>query len=76
MANALRVSLGQHSRAGAKGVNQDFHGAMLPAGPLLASKGVALALADGIGSSAVSQEASAAAVRGFLADYYLSLIHI
>lgn len=67
---ALRVTLGQHSKAGRKGVNQDFHGAMLPAGPLLASKGVAVALADGIGSSAVSQEASAAAVRGFLDDYY------
>jgi hypothetical protein len=35
------------------------------------SKGIALvALADGIGSSRVSQVASAAAVRGFLDDYY------
>jgi serine/threonine protein phosphatase PrpC len=67
---SLQVTLGQHSRAGAKGVNQDFHGAMLPQGPLLTSKGIALAQADGIGSSAVSQEASAAAVRGFLDDYY------
>src|SRR5690606_26825270 len=63
--------LGQHSRAGPKkGVNQDFHGAMLPAEPLRSTKGIALALADGIGSSAVSQEASAAAVRSFLDDYY------
>ena len=68
--NTLRVTLGQHSRAGRKGVNQDFHGAMLPAEPLRSTKGIALALADGIGSSAVSQEASAAAVRGFLDDYY------
>ena len=67
----LRVTLGQHSRAGPKkGVNQDFHGAMLPAEPLRSTKGIALALADGIGSSAVSQEASAAAVRSFLDDYY------
>lgn len=66
----LRVTLGQHSRAGAKGVNQDFHGAMLPGEPLRSRKGIALALADGIGSSAVSQEASAAAVRSFLDDYY------
>jgi len=70
MSQTLRVTIGQHSRAGAKGVNQDFHGAMLPQGPLLSSKGIALAQADGIGSSAVSQEASAAAVRGFLDDYY------
>jgi len=66
----MQVSLGQHSRAGSKGVNQDFHGAMLPRGTQLASKGIAVALADGIGSSAVSHEASAAAVRGFLEDYY------
>ena len=66
----LRVTLGQHSRAGAKGVNQDFHGAMLPGEPLLSSKGIVVALADGIGSSPVSQEASAASVHSFLEDYY------
>ncbi|WP_399679571.1 protein kinase [Xenophilus sp.] len=65
-----RVSVGQHSAAGRNGPNQDFHGAMLPAGHLLAAKGIALALVDGIGSSRVSQVASAAAVRGFLDDYY------
>ncbi|MDB5895126.1 MAG: protein kinase, partial [Rhodoferax sp.] len=70
MSHALRVTLGQGSRAGRKGVNQDFHGAMLPLEPLRSSKGIALAQADGIGSSAVSQEASAAAVGGFLDDYY------
>lgn len=70
MSAGLRVTLGQHSQAGRKPVNQDFHGAMVPDGPLLASKGIALALADGISSSAVSQIASAAAVRGFLDDYY------
>src|SRR5690606_6276000 len=34
------------------------------------SKGIALAVADGISSSAVSHIASEAAVSGFLADYY------
>lgn len=66
----LRVTLGQHSRAGVKGVNQDFHGAMLPVEPLLSGKGIVVALADGIGSSPVSQEASAASVHSFLDDYY------
>lgn len=66
----LSVTLGQHSRAGHKGLNQDFHGALLPGEPLRSGKGIAVALADGIGSSAVSQVASAAAVRGFLDDYY------
>ncbi len=55
---------------GAGSVNQDFHGAMLPEGSLRAAKGIAVAIADGIGSSRVSQIASAAAVRGFLDDYY------
>ena len=45
MQNALRVTLGQHSEAGHKGVNQDFHGAMLPTGPQRGTKGIALALA-------------------------------
>ncbi len=66
----LKVSLGQHSDKGRKAVNQDFHGAMVPGEPMLSAKGVAVALADGIGSSRVSQEASESAVRGFLDDYY------
>lgn len=70
MAHGLRVTLGQHSLAGAHGANQDFHGALLPTGHLLASKGIALALADGISSSDVSQVAAQAAVRSFLDDYY------
>lgn len=71
MRNGLQVTLGQHSRAGrSHAVNQDFHGAVLPAEPLRSAKGIAVALADGIGSSAVSQVASAAAVHGFLDDYY------
>jgi serine/threonine protein phosphatase PrpC len=70
MTAALRISLGQHSEAGRQVVNQDFHGAAVPAEPQLSAKGIVVALADGIGSSAVSQVASAAAVRGFLDDYY------
>jgi serine/threonine protein phosphatase PrpC len=42
---------------------------MLPRQPLLRTKGIVVALADGIGSSNVSQVASAAAVRGFMDDY-------
>jgi serine/threonine protein phosphatase PrpC len=72
MADALRIDIGQHSEAGRKPLNQDFHGAVAPKGVLLATKGVVLALADGISSSPVSQVASAAAVRGFLEDYYLT----
>ena len=70
MTASLRVTLGQHSQAGRKPVNQDFHGAAIPTEPHLSTKGIVIALADGISSSAVSQVASAAAVRGFLDDYY------
>jgi serine/threonine protein phosphatase PrpC len=66
----MRVTLGQASLAGAHDINQDFHGAFLPRGHQLVSKGIALALADGISSSRVSQLASQTAVRSFLADYY------
>jgi len=67
---ALAVSIGQHSERGCKELNQDFHGACIPAGPLLGAKGIVVALADGIGSSAVSGVAAEAAVRSLLDDYY------
>ena len=66
----LQVRIGQHSEAGCKAVNQDFHGARVPEGAALAAKGVAVALADGIGSSDVSHIASATAVRALMDDYY------
>lgn len=66
----LCVTLGQHSQAGRKAINQDFHGAATPTATHLHTKGLAIAVADGISSSAVSHVASAAAVRGFLDDYY------
>ncbi|MFW3615645.1 protein kinase domain-containing protein [Billgrantia antri] len=68
--NSLRVSLGQCSKAGRKSVNQDFHGAYVPREPQLSSKGVVVALADGISTSAVSRVASETAVRSFIEDYY------
>lgn len=69
-AKTLKVSVGQFSNKGRKEVNQDFHGVSVPKEPLLSSKGVAIALADGIGSSEVSQVASEFAVMGFLDDYF------
>lgn len=69
-AGVLKVSIGGHSEQGRKPANQDFHGAMIPAQPLLGLKGIAIAQADGISSSAVSGVASESAVKGFLTDYY------
>ena len=66
----LRVSVGQYSDRGRKALNQDFYGCRVPQEPQLSSKGIALALADGIGSSDVSQVAAEFAVMAFLDDYY------
>jgi serine/threonine protein kinase/serine/threonine protein phosphatase PrpC len=66
----LAISLGQCSVAGAKGVNQDFHGSLIPEGPALVTKGIAVAIADGISSSPVGGRASEIAVKSFLTDYY------
>lgn len=66
----LKITLGQYSSAGRKELNQDFHGAYIPEEPLLSSKGIALALADGISTSRVSRIASESAVKGFLEDYF------
>jgi serine/threonine protein phosphatase PrpC len=66
----LAVRVGQHSDRGRKDVNQDFYGATLPREPQLSAKGVAVAIADGIGSSSVSGAASEFAVIGLLEDYY------
>jgi serine/threonine protein phosphatase PrpC len=66
----LKVAVGQHSDRGRKAVNQDFYGFRVPAEPQLSAKGIAVALADGIGSSDVSQVAAEFAVMAFLDDYY------
>jgi serine/threonine protein phosphatase PrpC len=70
MPHELKISVGQHSDKGRKETNQDFHGVLIPKEPLLTTKGIAIALADGISSSNVSQVASESAVKSFLTDYY------
>jgi len=70
MQNSLEVLVGQYSHKGVKEVNQDFHDINIPKEPFLSSKGVAIAIADGISSSKVSQEASKLSVITFLQDYY------
>lgn len=70
MRRQLELSIGQYSSAGRKSVNQDFHGSLVPQEPFLSSKGIAVALADGISSSNVSQIASETAIKSFLHDYY------
>jgi serine/threonine protein phosphatase PrpC/predicted Ser/Thr protein kinase len=70
MTKSLRIAYGQCSNKGRKPLNQDFHAMAAPGEPGLTAKGIAVALADGISSSEVSQLASEIAVKGFLDDYY------
>ncbi len=70
MPSQLTISVGQHTDKGRKKINQDFYGVYLPNEPQLSSKGIAIALADGISSSEVSQIASQMAVKNFLDDYF------
>lgn len=66
----LALSIGQFTTKGRKEINQDFHDIRIPSEPLLSTKGVAIAIADGISSSKVSQEASKVSVSSFLEDYF------
>ena len=69
-ATELLLSIGQCSEAGAKPINQDFHGALVPDGAERVLKGIAVALADGISSSKVSHIAAEIAVNSVLTDYF------
>ena len=66
----LSISIGRATNKGKKDINQDFLGCRIPTEPLLTSRGVALAIADGISSSPVSQAASEFAITRFLEDFY------
>jgi serine/threonine protein phosphatase PrpC len=70
MSGKLTVTVGEYSSPGRKALNQDFYGHYIPKDAQLTLKGIAVALADGISSSDVSQMASESAVKGFLSDYY------
>lgn len=70
MTTQLRISIGQYSDKGRKPLNQDFYAMTIPKEPMLDAKGIAVALADGISSSDVSQIAAETSVKGFLDDYY------
>lgn len=70
MHTQLTISLGQSSDKGIKQRNEDFYGAYLSQGSMRDSKGIACAIADGMGSCARAQEASEHCVKGFLNDYF------
>ena len=70
MTTQLKVDLGQSSDKGIKEHNEDFYGAYIPKDSTLDNKGIACAIADGMGSCENAQEASEHCVKGFLNDYF------
>lgn len=64
------VTIGQHSEAGRKARNDDSYGVLVPEGALLESKGVAMAIADGMSASEAAKAASETCVKSFLDDYF------
>lgn len=71
--SALTISLAQFSDKGRKPENQDTIGARIPSQDqlaTLATKGIAIAIADGVSSSLSARQASQTAISGFLTDYY------
>lgn len=66
----LKINLGVASLQGPRERNEDFIGAVTPEGDQLATKGVVVALADGVSGNGGGREAAENTVRGLLSDYY------
>ena len=75
MTKYLAVTIGQTSTAGTKPENEDFVGFHIPSNKsgdaiLLESKGITIAIADGMSGSDGGKEASQVCVGQFIDDYY------
>lgn len=68
--SSLAITLSQLSDKGRKPENQDTVGARIPENSQLVTKGIAIAVADGVSSSKAARQASQSAVTGYLTDYY------
>jgi serine/threonine protein phosphatase PrpC len=64
------VSIGQYTIAGRKERNDDSFGVIVPDGAQALTKGIAMAIADGMSSSPGAKQASETCIRSFLDDYY------
>lgn len=70
MSAKLSITIGQHSDRGIKEENQDSYGVIMPKEPQLTTKGITVAIADGVSSSISGREAAESCVSSFLSDYY------
>jgi eukaryotic-like serine/threonine-protein kinase len=66
----LKVGYGQFTSAGAKPENEDCLGIRIPEEESLATKGIAVVIADGVSAADAGKEAGEICVQGFLNDYY------
>ncbi len=70
MDKKLAISIGYYSDKGIKPDNDDFVSSKIPDNQDLRTKGIVIAIADGMSSSEAGKEASHACVNGFINDYY------
>ena len=68
--NTMAISVGQATEAGVKPVNEDCVGIRVPKDGLLATKGIAAVISDGVSAASAGLEAAEMCVKGFLTDYY------
>ncbi len=67
----LVVDIASHSIQGRKNINEDSVGFCIPEDALqLESKGIVLAVADGVSSAEAGKEASNTAINRYISDYY------
>ena len=70
MATNLKIQAGQYTQKGRKARNEDCSGILIPDDHLLTTKGIAVAIADGMSGSDAGDVASNTAIKGFLSDYH------
>ena len=68
--NQLALSAAQRSVAGVKPRNEDSIAIQMPDGSQRVTKGIVVAIADGVSAAEAGREASEIAVKGFINDYY------
>lgn len=66
----LKISIGESSVKGPRPRNEDYIGVVTPQESTLATKGVLVAVADGVSGNAGGQEAAEMTIRTISADYY------
>jgi len=70
LASQLQISVAQTTHEGNKESNEDCMGVRIPDADLLATKGAAIAIADGVSSAEIGRQASETCVQNFLTDYF------